>query len=145
MWRGGRSPWRQRLKLKLSNLFLPRIWIFLPFIRKLTAWFRGFPKQLVVAQVVWKLLASVRPLQGYPRHVTDRKFSTRIEWYTLNWFGHFVSSILLIKYRSPVLFLHLPVLLPLPYVTCKLLISHLNATQWILIKSCIVGGQWILG
>jgi hypothetical protein len=52
---------------------------FLPFIRKLTAWFRGFPKQLVVAQVVWKLLASLRPLQDCPRHGTDKIFSTRID------------------------------------------------------------------
>jgi len=130
-----------RLKLKLSNSFLPRVWILLPFIRELISWFRGFPKQLVLTQVVWKLLASVRSLQDCPRHGTDRKNSTRMEWHTLNWFGHFVSSS---KYRSPVLFLHLLIFLPSCYVTCKLLKSHLDATQWILIKSYFVDGQWIL-
>jgi len=78
--RDSRSLWGQRLKLKLSNSFLSRIWIFLPFIGKLSAWFRGFPKQLVVAQVVWKLLASVRSeqdmarIEKFPHEWSDKRW-----------------------------------------------------------------------
>jgi hypothetical protein len=48
--KGNDSNWSYQIR------FCRRIWIFLPFVRKLIARFRGFPKQLVVLRWFGKSL-----------------------------------------------------------------------------------------